>query len=57
MKVSDVCKIIEECDKLRNILLQDERALTGHEIQLCVYYYVLEAKDGIIDPKFEIKGA
>lgn len=22
-----------------------------------LYYYVLEAKDGIIDPKFEIKGA
>lgn len=35
MKVSDVCKIVEECNKLRNILLQDERALTCHEIQLC----------------------
>lgn len=35
MKVSDVCKIVEECDKLRNILLQDERALNGSEIQLC----------------------
>lgn len=35
MKVSDVCKIIEECNKLHNILLQDERTLTGNEIQLC----------------------
>lgn len=45
MKVSDVCKIVEECNKLRNILLQDERALTGHEInQICdlLWNYILE---------------
>lgn len=36
MKVSDICKIVEDCEKLRNILLQDERALTVHEIkQIC----------------------
>ena len=36
MKVSDVCKIVEDCEKLRNVLLQDERSLTGHEInQIC----------------------
>lgn len=33
MKVSDVCKIVEECNKLRNILLQDERGLTVQETQ------------------------
>lgn len=33
MKVSDICKIAQDCDKFRNILLQDERELTGSEIQ------------------------
>lgn len=36
MKVSDICKVVEDCKKLRDILLQDERALTGNEInQIC----------------------
>lgn len=33
MKVSDICKIVEDCEKLRNILLQDERGLTVQETQ------------------------
>lgn len=33
MKVSEICKIINDCDRLRNILLQDKHALTSSEIQ------------------------
>lgn len=33
MKVSEICKIVNDCDKLRDILLQDERQLTGAKIQ------------------------
>lgn len=33
MKVSDICKIVNDCDKLRDILLQNKRELTGSEIQ------------------------
>lgn len=33
MKVSEICKIVNGCDRLRDILLQDKHALTGAEIQ------------------------
>ena len=33
MKVSDICKIAQDCENLRNILLTDERKLTMGEIQ------------------------
>lgn len=33
MKVSDIRKIINDCDRLRNILLQDKHKLVGSEIQ------------------------
>lgn len=33
MKVSEICKIVKDCDRLRNILIQNKNALTGSEIQ------------------------
>lgn len=33
MKVSEICKIVNDCDRLRNILLQNEHTLTRSEIQ------------------------
>lgn len=32
MKVSEICKIVSDCDKFRDILLQDKHTLTGSEI-------------------------
>lgn len=33
MKVSDICKIVNDCDRLRDILLQNKHELVGSEIQ------------------------
>lgn len=33
MKVSEICKIVNDCDRLRDILLQDKHKLTGSETQ------------------------
>ena len=33
MKVSDICKIVSDCDRLRDIMLQDKHDLTVSEIQ------------------------
>ena len=33
MKVLEICKIVDDCDKLRDILLRDKYKLTGSEIQ------------------------
>lgn len=33
MKVSEICKIINDCDRLRAILLQDKCTLSDSEIQ------------------------
>lgn len=33
MKVSEICKIMNDCNRLRDILLQDKHPLTGSEIQ------------------------
>lgn len=33
MKVSEVCKTVADCDRLRDILLQDKHKLAGSEIQ------------------------
>ena len=33
MKVSEICKTVTDCDRLRDILLQDKHPLTGSEIQ------------------------
>lgn len=33
MKVSEICKIINDCDRLHDILLQDKHTLTSSEIQ------------------------
>lgn len=33
MTVSEICKIMSRCDKLRNIMLWDSRKLTDSEIQ------------------------
>lgn len=33
MKVSEICKIVNDCDRLRDILLQDKHELTVSEIQ------------------------
>ena len=33
MKVSEICKIINDCDRLRDILLQDKHTPTSSEIQ------------------------
>ena len=36
MKVFEICKIVNDCDRLRNILLQNEHTLTGLEIyEIC----------------------
>ena len=37
----------------RGVIIVSSESINNGEL----YYYVLEAKDGIIDPKFEIKGA
>lgn len=33
MKVFEICKIVQDCERLRNIILQDKRELTGAEQQ------------------------
>ena len=33
MKVSEICKIANDCDRLRDILYQDDHKLTVAEIQ------------------------
>lgn len=33
MKVSEICKIVNDCDRLRDILRQDKCILTRSEIQ------------------------
>lgn len=33
MKVSEICKIVNDCDRLRDIMLQDNRTLTDSEKQ------------------------
>ena len=33
MKVSEICKIMMDCDRLRDILLQNKHELTGSEIK------------------------
>lgn len=36
MKVSEIYKIVMDCDRLRDILLQNEHELTGSEInEIC----------------------
>lgn len=45
MKVSDICKTIDDCDKLRDILLQNKHELTNseiHEIRDLLWYYKIE---------------
>ena len=45
MKVSEVYKIVNDCDRLRDILLQDQHKLTCSEIQeICdlLYDYKVE---------------
>lgn len=37
----------------RGVIIVSRELVNNGEL----YYYVLEAKDGVIDPKFEIKGA
>lgn len=33
MKVSEICKTVSDCNRLRYILLQEKRGLTDSEIQ------------------------
>lgn len=33
MKVSEICKILQDCDRLRGVMLQDQHDLTNQEIQ------------------------
>lgn len=33
MKVSEICKIVTDCDRLRDILLQNKHKPVGSEIQ------------------------
>ena len=33
MTVSEICKIISDCDRLRVIILQNKHELTGSELQ------------------------
>lgn len=33
MKVSEICTIISDCNRLRDIMLQSKHELTGSEIQ------------------------
>lgn len=33
MKVSDICKIVSDCGRLRDIMMQDKHDLTVAEIQ------------------------
>jgi hypothetical protein len=47
MKLSNVCKIIRDSDRLRNILLQNQQALTNSEI--------LEVQDLLLEHKSEDK--
>lgn len=37
----------------RGVIIVSRELVNNGEL----YYYVLEAKDGVIDPKFEIKGS
>lgn len=50
----------------KNMVSYFEDELVKHDVAIIkresinnneLYYYVLEAKEGIIDPKFELKGA
>ena len=44
---------MKKYDAKRGAVIVSSESINDGEL----YYYVLEAKDGIIDPKFEIKGA
>lgn len=33
MKISEICKIMYDCDKLRDIMIQNKHELTGSEIK------------------------
>ena len=36
MKVFEICKIVNDCDQIRDMLLQDKHTLTGSEIhEIC----------------------
>lgn len=48
MKVSEICRIINDCDRLRDILLQDKHKLVVSEIQeICdlLWNYEVELLD------------
>lgn len=46
MKVSEICKIVNDCDRLRDILQQYNHTLTNSEIQ--------EIRDLLWDYKIEL---
>ena len=46
MKVSEICKIVNDCDRLRDILQQYNHTLTNSEIQ--------EIRDLLCDYKIEL---
>lgn len=46
MKVSEICKIINDCDRLRDILLQNNHTLTDSEM--------LEIADLLWDYRLEL---
>ena len=46
MKVSEICKIVNDCDRLRDILRQDDHTLTDSEM--------LEIADLLWDYRLEL---
>ena len=50
MKVSEICQITNDCNRVRDILLQSKHPLTGPEIQeIC--YLLLDHREELLRKK------
>lgn len=53
--VKDMASYFEEELVKRGVIIINRELIYNYDDEL--YYYIVEAKDGIIDPRFEVKGA
>lgn len=53
--VKDMASYFEEELVKRGVIIINRELIYSYDDEL--YYYIVEAKDGIIDPRFEVKGA
>jgi hypothetical protein len=53
--VKDMIDYFEEELMKRGVIIINRELIKNYDSEF--YYYIVEAKDGIIDPRFEVKGA